>query len=208
MLSNKKAEFGNISCGSINSDGSISSNSSISASSMSCTNNLSCGGISLHSGQPLKSYIGLSNVVNERQYSANNPPPQYFVTRTRWMFNHTGSTTASAVNVHISHRNTCGFLAVSGSSAAAGQRYFIRLSSLLGALSSGQSIGGGGYCLKVTVTAANYLGYDYEGDVGVLRTTFTMKLSWVNTTATLIPFSFFEVYYDADNSLEGVSYHS
>ena len=205
MLSNKRAEFGNISCGSINSDGSISSNSSISASSMSCTNNLSCGGISLRSGQSLKSYIGLSNVVNERQYSANNPPPQYFVTRTKWLFNHTGRTTASAVNVYISHRNACGFLAVAGSPTAAGQRCFVGLSSLLVALSSGQSVGGG-YYLDVTVTAANYSGYEYEGDVGVSRITFTMKLSWTNRTET-IPFSFFEVYYDADNSLKGVSYH-
>ena len=206
MRNNKKAEFGNIFCGSINSDRSISSNSFISASSMNCTNNLSCGGISLRSGQSLKDYIGLSNVVNERQYSANNPPPQYFVTRTRWMFNHTGSTTASAVTASISHRNACGFLAVSGSSAAAGQRCFVGLSSLLVALYSGQSVGGG-YDLDVTVTAANYSGYEYEGDVGVSRITFIMKLSWVNRTAT-IPFSFFEVYYDADNSLKGVSYHS
>ena len=134
------------------------------------------------------------------------PPPQYFVTRTKWLFNHTGSTTASAVNVYISHRNTCGFLAVSGSSAAICQRCFVGLSSLLGALSSGQSVGEG-YYLTVTVTAADYSGLSVEGNVGVSRMTFTMKLSWVNRTAT-IPFSFFEVYYDADNSLEGVSYHS
>lgn len=74
MLANKNTEFANISCNAIQS-GSISSNSSISAESMICKYDLSCGGISLRSGQSLKSYIGLSDVVNERQYSANNPPP-------------------------------------------------------------------------------------------------------------------------------------